>query len=65
MLTLNLFPTPVLCKKCIHYRAKEGTCVRSIIATSKSKVFYSYTKSVRDDEDKCGPDAVWFQEAEP
>lgn len=65
MATLNIFATPELCKKCIHYKAKQGTCVRSIIAVSKSKVFYSYAKSVREDQDKCGTEAVWFQESEP
>ena len=63
--TLNLFPTPVLCKKCIHYNSKEKTCVRSIVAVSKSKVFYDYAKSVRYDQKRCGFDAKWFQEAEP
>ena len=52
--TLNLFVTPELCKKCIHYNSKEKTCVRSIVA-----------KAVRYDPKRCGPDAKWFQEAEP
>jgi hypothetical protein len=39
--------------------------VRSIVAKSKSKVFYDYAKAVRYDPKRCGPDAKWFQEAEP
>ena len=61
----TLFATPELCKKCIHYNSKEKTCVRSIVATSKTKVFYDYAKAVRYDPKRCGPDAKWFQEAEP
>ena len=63
--TLKLFATPELCKKCIHYNSKEKTCVRSIVATSKSKVFYDYAKAVRNDPKRCGLEATWFQEAEP
>ena len=65
MATLNLFVTPALCKKCIHYNSKERTCVRSIVAKSKSEVFFDYAKAVRYDPKRCGPDAKWFQEAEP
>ena len=65
MSTLNLFVTPELCKMCIHYNSKERTCVRSIVAKSKSEVFYDYAKAVRYDPKRCGPDAKWFQEAEP
>ena len=65
MTVTTLFATPELCKKCIHYNSKEKTCVRSIVATSKSKVFYDYAKAVRNDPKRCGPDAKWFQEAEP
>jgi len=61
MSTLNLFVTPELCKMCIHYNSKERTCVRSIVAKSKSEV----AKAVRYDPKRCGPDAKWFQEAEP
>jgi len=63
--TLNLFPTSELCKKCIHYNSKDKTCVRSIVAVSKSKVFYDFAKTIRNDPKKCGIDALWFQEAEP
>ena len=38
MPALNLFATPELCKKCIHYNSKEKTCMRAIVATSKTKV---------------------------
>ena len=65
MPALNLFATPELCKKCIHYRSQEKTCMRAIVATSKSKVFYDYAKAVRHDPKKCGIAAIWFQEAEP
>jgi hypothetical protein len=65
MPSLNLFATPELCKKCIHYRSQEKTCMRAIVATSKSKVFYDYAKAVRHDPKKCGIEAIWFQEAEP
>jgi len=65
MATLTPFVTPELCKKCIHYNSKDRTCVRSIVATSKSKVFYDYAKAVRYDPKRCGPDVTWFQEAEP
>ena len=62
---MNLVVTPELCKKSIHYNSKDRTCVRSIVATSKSKVFYDYAKAVRYDPKRCGPDATWFPEAEP
>jgi hypothetical protein len=65
MMTLNLFATPELCRKCIHYRSQEKTCMRAIVATSKTKVFYDYAKAVRHDPKKCGIEAIWFQEAEP
>ena len=65
MPALNLFATPELCKKCIHYRSQEKTCMRAIVATSNSKVFYDYAKAVRHDPKKCGIEAIWFQEAEP
>jgi len=62
---MNLVVTPELCKMCIHYNSKEKTCVRSIVAKSKSEVFFDYAKAVRYDPKRCGPDATWFQEAEP
>jgi len=65
MTSLNLFVTPELCKKCIHYRSQEKTCMRAIVAVSKKKVFYDYAKVVRHDPKKCGIEAIWFQEAEP
>jgi hypothetical protein len=65
MSTLNLFATPELCKKCMHYIPKEKTCMRSVVAVSKSKVFYDFAKAVRHDPQRCGIKAVWFQEAEP
>jgi hypothetical protein len=65
MLTLNLFATPELCKKCIHYNSKEKTCIRAIVGVSKSKILYDYAKYVRNDPKKCGVEAIWFQEAEP
>jgi hypothetical protein len=65
MSTLNILATPELCKKCIHYNAKERTCIRSIVGVSKSKILYDYAKYVRNDPKKCGVDAIWFQEAEP
>jgi len=64
-INLNLFITPELCKKCIHYNSKEKTCMRSVVALSKSKVFYDFAKAVRYDQKRCGVDAKWFQEAEP
>jgi hypothetical protein len=64
-INLNLFITPELCKKCIHYKSTDKTCMRSVVALSKSKVFYDFAKAVRHDPKKCGANAIWFQEAEP
>ena len=59
---LKLFATPALCKQCTHYNATDKTCERSVVATSKSKVFHDFAKAVRNDPKRCGVEAIWFEE---
>lgn len=59
---MSILNLPELCKKCIHYNSNEKTCSRSIVAVSKSKIFYDYAKAVRNDQERCGIDGKWFSD---
>jgi len=61
MTTLNLFATPELCKKCVFYDPRYKTCKKSVVAISKSKEYHDFAKSVRNDPDRCGIEALWFE----
>jgi hypothetical protein len=57
---LDVLVTPELCKTCVFYNPSLKTCKTSIVATSKTRKFYDFAKSVRLDPKRCGPDAKFF-----
>ena len=59
----SLMPTKKICKDCKYFIGDNRECGRfgdtNIIT---GKVTYPYAKSVREDEQKCGEDAILFEE---
>jgi len=51
---------PPLCKLCAFYLPETQTCKTSIVALSKTTVYYNFAQSVRDNPKKCGPQGVHF-----
>jgi hypothetical protein len=46
----------------MYYNTAEKTCVRSVVAVSPGKVHHDYTKFVRLDKTRCGPQGKWFED---
>jgi hypothetical protein len=53
--------SPALCKVCLYYNPGDKTCGRSVVAIGKGKVYPDYAKSVRFNENQCGPKGKWFE----
>jgi hypothetical protein len=59
----SLIPTKKICKNCIHFIGDEIEC-RKFGDTNliTGKVTYHSARSVRENETKCGIDAIYFKE---
>ena len=59
----SLMPTKKICKDCKHFIGDNFECRKfgdtNIIT---GKVTYKSARSIRDDEKKCGEDAILFEE---
>jgi len=59
----SLMPSKKICKNCIHFIGDEIEC-RKFGDTNliTGKVTYDSARSVRENEKKCGIDAIYFEE---
>jgi hypothetical protein len=59
----SLIPTKKICKDCRHFIGDNIEC-RKFGDTNliTGKVTYNYAESVRNDNNKCGEDAIHFEE---